>query len=479
MLGDDQLTCRVCGTKTRSGKDLSRHIKKIHNINSRQYTVDYILGGIEPKCPVCGTTPRYVAFSFKKFCKEHSREASAAGGRVGGRAEAWNKGKTKDTDDRVKKQAESMASVLNPFYGKAHSVETKRKISQTKTLGSSSIEERVSLRAHEFELVTPLEDYWSRQQQYLDFKCKTCGTIQPKTLQAFERGSRCYKCFPESKSNWELEVFEFVKSMCSDAVSGDRTVLSPKEIDVFVPSLSVGFECHGLYWHSESSPKGEEFDKREHLNKLISAKKRGVKLYQFFEDEWRDKRKIVESIIKHRLHKSDVNIGARTLAVSEMSSSEQRSFFDSTHISGYVPAKFGVCLKSREGTIVAGLSVRSPRNTKKYGDVLEVARFSTLSGFNVIGGLNRLVSAVSAKAETCSRLMTYVDKRIGDGHGYLKCGFVEVSDTDIDFWYTDNVFRYDRFKFRSQHGKSEKEIANDSRVSRIYGCGSLVMTRDV
>jgi hypothetical protein len=68
-----------------------------------------------------------------------------------------------------------------------------------------TIEERILERSKEFKLITNLEEYRSRQQQYLKFECVKCGEVQPKTLQAFERGSRCYKCYPVGKSNWESD----------------------------------------------------------------------------------------------------------------------------------------------------------------------------------------------------------------------------------------------------------------------------------
>lgn len=472
----EEFSCKICGMSLKSGKDLSNHIKKQHGIDSQTYTVQHLLGGIAPSCPICGVTPRYVAFSFKKYCKDHASEASVAGGRIGGKAEAWNRGKTKETDDRIQKIAVTMSGSGNHFFGKTHTQDTRRQISLTKTLGSETLESRILSRSAEFELVTSLEDYWSRQQQYLEFKCKSCGTIQPKTLQAFERGSRCYKCFPVSKSNWELEVYSHIKSLCPDAISGDRTIISPKEIDIYVSSLKVGFECHGLYWHSESSPKGETFDKRSHLNKMTASLEKGVLLYQLFEDEWRDKRDIIESLIAHRLHKSLYAVGGRSLAIDTMSSEEQKEFFDKTHVAGYVPARYALCLRDKSGTAIACMSIRTPRNSEKYRNMYEVARFSTLPHYNVVGGLAKLIkhSLDLSKKDGMMGLMTYVDRRLGDGHGYMKCGFEKVAETDVDFWYTDNILRYDRFKFRACGGKTEKEVASNARVSRIYGCGSSV-----
>ena len=131
-----------------------------------------------------------------------------AGGSKGGHAPAWNRGKTKDTDARLALQSAKVSGSGNHFYGKQHSPDTIQRISIKKTLATSSIEERLFQRQSELRLLTPLEEYHSRQAQYLIFECVKCGEQQPKTLQAFERGSRCYRCHPIGKSN--LESLEFV-----------------------------------------------------------------------------------------------------------------------------------------------------------------------------------------------------------------------------------------------------------------------------
>jgi len=402
------------------------------------------------------------------------------GGARGGKAEAWNKGQTKDTDPRIKRQSESMTGEGNPFYGRRHTRETLEKLSLSKMLETSTLKERLLERQSEFILITPLEEYISRQEQYLKFQCNRCGEVQPKTLQAFERGSRCYKCHPFSKSNWELEVFTFVQSLAPDVISGDKKAMSPKEIDVYVPSKKFGIECHGLYWHSEGS-KQEVFDKNKHLEKSVLAAKNGIKLLQIFEDEWRDKRTICESMIRHRLVMDRHRCKTWSTRVVELNTQEQRSFFDSTHIAGYVPSKVTWGLRDKNGIVVAALSLRAPRNGKKYEGYLEIARYSTAIATSVPGGLSKLVKRAK---EWCAKngyrgIMTYVDRRVGEGGGYKSVGFSFLGSTTIDYWYTDNQLRYDRFKFRAKGGKSERQIEIEARVSRIYGCGSHIYVIDL
>ena len=122
----------------------------------------------------------------------------------------------------------------------------------TKQLGSVDVLNRVMSRNKDFEILTPIEEYFNRQRQYLDFKCKKCDFVCKKTLQSFERGSLCPECYPINKSAAEIEIFEFVKSLGFDSViSGDRNSIKPKEIDISLKQKNFGIEYNGLYWYSD------------------------------------------------------------------------------------------------------------------------------------------------------------------------------------------------------------------------------------
>lgn len=473
-----ELKCFECGEHFETGKKLSNHFKKIHGLTSEEYAIKHVHNNVRPMCANCGDSTRFVSAlaGYKSYCVKCKNIVAKVSGKKGGKLKkTWNKGETKETNEKIAQLAIRSQGEGNPFFGQQHTDETRMRISTSKLLKDTDIWTRLNQRKDEFELITSISDYVSRQRQYLEFKCVKCGTIQPKTLQAFERGSRCYTCHPISKSNWELEVYNFVKLISSDAVSGDRSVISPKEIDIYVPSKKFGIECHGLYWHSEGSPRGETIDKRTHLKKLELAQAVSVRLLQLFEDEWRDKKIICQSMIRHRLGVTEHKIGARNLNVVKLTSSERKLFFENSHISGDVPASQAWGLK-RDDKIFAAISVRKPRQAKKYPETLEVARYSTCPNYSVPGGLQKLFKEVfkHARSEGIKKIMTYVDKRIGDGHGYKKSGFDLVGSTGIDYSYTDNELRYDRFSFRAQGEMSETQIVKEAKVSKIYGCGSYV-----
>tara|TARA_R100000773_G_C4169417_1_gene83742 strand:+ start:38 stop:460 length:423 start_codon:yes stop_codon:yes gene_type:complete len=140
------MKCIICEFEG-EGKKFSNHLQKEHKISSKEYTLQYLRKDYNG-CISCGEETRYVAFNFKKYCKDCSKIAMKEGGRKGGKSSAWNKGKTKSDDPRIK----GLCGENNSFWGKKHSEETKNRISMTKQLGSIEVLKRIMSRNEEFEI---------------------------------------------------------------------------------------------------------------------------------------------------------------------------------------------------------------------------------------------------------------------------------------------------------------------------------------
>ena len=465
-------SCRICGHES-SGKDLANHIRKAHGLSSEQYCIDLIYGGKRPACPVCSEPTRYVSFSFKKYCKEHSSLAFKEGGSKGGAAPSWNKGKTHQDDPRIK----VFSGENNPFWGRKHTETTKSRISSSKTLNRWDLQERFDSRRADFDVQTPIEEYRSRQSQYLQFVCKTCGELNPKTLQAFERGSLCQKCFPNTSSKAEVEIADWIGSLGFAVERCNRKIIAPKELDISTPEKKFAVEFNGLYWHSEFSPSG--ISKGSHLDKTESCLNSGWSLFHIFSDEWEEKSQIIKSMIEHRLGISGFKLNARDCSIRKISTKERREFFNLSHISGDANSLESWGLE-KDGNIVAAISIREPRQ-KKWKGLIEIARYATKPGYHIRGGLTKLMKRVEEFCVSSNRrgIITYSDRRFGEGLGYERSGFNRVGDTGIDYWYTDGKRRFDRFVFRAKDGKSEKALAQESGVARIFGCGSYIWLKEL
>ena len=97
-----------------------------------------------------------------------------------------------------------------------------------------------------------------------------------------------------NKSKGELELFEYIKLHYSSAISGDRNVIAPLELDIFIPEINVGIEYDGDYWHS--LPDMIERDQR----KDAICKDKGIRLIRIKESDWLNnlnmKNKLLEEI---------------------------------------------------------------------------------------------------------------------------------------------------------------------------------------
>jgi len=459
------MKCQLCDFEG-EGKNFSNHLQKVHKLKSKEYTKKYICKDYKG-CLNCGKETRYVAYTFKKYCKDCAKFGMSEGGRKGGKNESWNKGKTKETDCRIK----GYSGESNSFWGKKHSEESLNKMSLIKRLGGKEVLERILKRNKEFEILTPIDEYFSRQRQYLDFKCKKCGFECKKTLQAFERGSLCPKCYPFTKSKAEIEIYEYIVNLrINDVLSNDRSLIKPKEIDILSKQSNFGIEFNGLYWHSDIIDKTTKYDL---LNKTKECKELGVKLMHIYSDEWEYKKNICKSMIKNRLGLCN-KVFARKCKLKQIDKKGFSTFMNDNHISGSVNSSVRLGLYFNEELILV-IGFRKPRQ-KKWKGYYEISRFATKLDYVVVGGLSKLLKFF--KNQVSSKIMTYADRRFGEGLGYEKVGFKYYGDSGIDYWYSDGRNRYDRFIIKTDGEMTEREKAADMGLYKVWGCGSNIWVLD-
>lgn len=469
--------CKICRESFETLKGLSTHLQYKHKLTSEQYTIDYLYEGKRPYCKSCSEYTRYVSFSFKEYCKEHVKEACSVAGKTGGKVKkTWNKGLTKENDIRIYNQSLAVAGSSNHFYGRKHTEFTKKIISKLKTISEEEFNKRIELRSKEFYCLSDYQSYTNRQHTKLKLECVKCFGKQEKTLQAYERGGLCIFCYPFMVSKDEIQVGNYVESLGYQIKRNNRTLISPKELDIVVLDKNFAIEYNGLYWHDV-----EKVGKTHHQEKTKKCKEINYSLFHVFSDEWESKSDIVKSMISSRLRSGNIsNIDARKCSIVELKPQSAHKFFDCSHISGNVPASkyFGL---EYNGDIVAAMSWRVPQQKKKWiksnPDVIEIARYANKLYTNVRGGFSRLlkhsIDAWLIPETGYRRIISYCDLRFGYGNVYLQSGFSCVKeDTGINYWYTDGKIRYPRFKFRATKDKTEKEVAEENKVWKVFGCSN-------
>lgn len=374
----------------------------------------------------------------------------------------WSKGLTADSDVRIAEAAKKRSVTLQ---GKNHwnfltILDVTSRI--TATLGDR------------FDVISGLDDIAERNNNlshHLEIRCRSCGSISSPSVYGVIRHEKkvCLSCRTDASSIPQLEIDDFVRGLIGperSVLTSDRSNPTGYELDVYVPDSSFAVEFNGLYWHSDAVRK----DRSYHNRKSKACRQNGISLLHVFQDEWRDKRQIVESMIVNRLGLSKKE-WARRCDLVELNSKDSKVFFDDNHIDGDTRGTVTYGL-STGGSVVAAIKLRRP-HSKRWVGFLEVARYACARGINVIGGHSRLIKHVMKKHS--ERLISYVDTRFGGtGRHCLSSGMVLDHVSEHSFWWTDRENRYNRLYCKAVDGRTESEEAVRRRLLKIWGCSNLV-----
>lgn len=505
-----EIKCPFCDFTKKQEKTLFKHVQLAHDKNlDEQLYIEIILNGDTEKvlCS-CGCGSRRKWHSWRqgypsKYLRGHNASDDSIfndadfskvmalkrhEGYQSGLYSVWNKGLSNETDSRVSSMHKKAGATRKLHVANGTVIPWQNtcspdirsnwiaKVKGSSRLPFSEVRERVSKLA-EFVLVSDESDYLTRQHSHLKLLCKKCGEIQLSTLKNAEDTPRCYSCHPRESYD-QIEIGKFIESLGFEIRHSARDLISPKEIDIYVPGTSFALEYNGLSFHTENDVENDY-----HYSKTLSCQKINLNLFHVFSDEWRsEKRKIIEGMIRTRLGKPACRLHARKLTHMDVSPTNRKIFFDSCHLDGDVKSTKSFGLVDADRHLVCVLSLRKPRQ-KKYSDCIEIARFASIPGFIIPGALSKLMTKVRtwSKESGFKRILTYADLRLGTGESYVKVGFKDIGKTVNRFWWTDKSKRYDRFLFRadSSRGMTEKQVATEAGVFRIYGCPNRTFIMDL
>lgn len=273
----------------------------------------------------------------------------------------------------------------------------------------------------------------------------------------------------KGKSQIEQSIQDFVATLVNDAIFNDKSTLSGKELDVFVPSKKVAIEIDGLVWHCSKFKK----DYPVQLSaKTDLCEQSGIRLIHFYDDEIRFKLPIVKSIISAALGKYQKKIYARKCVLKEVDRKTGDEFFEKNHLSGTARASEYIGLFYND-ELVQCASFGKNRFTKEKR--CELIRMASLLNTQVVGGFSKIMSTV----DECE---SYVDRRIYNGSGYLASGWTLVEKTKNGYYYTDFNKRYPRQMFMkckllkkwpdADLSLREEDICKSHGFYQIFNCGN-------
>ena len=407
--------------------------------------------------------------------------AKIAAANTGNKLSEEHREKLRAAISRRKERGEYVA----PMAGKTLSDDHKKKLADAMRVNNHmTVKKMENLRrvCEENDLdIVAVDGPW------VNLTCRVCSEQFRFSAQMFNASSDrlsdyCPRCHPREQctSKGEKSLVDFIRSSYNGRiVENDRQVLGGKEIDVLIPDLNLGIEYTGLYWHAEK----QNPEKKHLLWKKQFAHKQGVRLVTIFEDEWLNRREIVESRIVGMLGLHTTKVNARDTTVGKLLPREKNDFFDRCHLQGHDVSHVAFGLFHEDGKLVAAMSFKRT-NMSKGGDgsAWEISRFCTELGMRVVGGAGKLLAHFRKEFDDGSPIISYADSRWSDGGLYKSLGFEFVEATPPSYWYMEcykiRKHRSTMMKHRllsefdADPSMTEWEIAQSLGYDRIWDCGT-------
>lgn len=267
----------------------------------------------------------------------------------------------------------------------------------------------------------------------------------------------------------EKQLAEFIESLDVTIERNNRTLISPKELDIYIPSHKLAIEYCGVYWHSEGMGK----DRNYHKQKYEACAQQGIRLLTIFDTEWETNRNIVEAKLISIMGLATERVYARNCSIIEISHSQKKEFLNKHHIQGTGPGGITYGLEYK-GDVVAVMTFVS---TQK-----EVVLNRYATSVNVVGGFSKLLKHFQ-RNHKWSRMVSFADRRWSNGGVYTRTGWTLEHIIPPEYKYIIGNQPQHKFAFRRK--ALEKKLANfDPLLSewenmkahgydRIWDCGKL------
>ena len=288
-------------------------------------------------------------------------------------------------------------------------------------------------------------------------------------------------------SNKEKELVKFLKEIYTgEIVENTKSVIKPKELDIYIPDIKLAIEFNWIYWHSEF--KGEK-ERNYHLMKSNMCSDKWIRLIHVFEDEWDNKNEICRTrilyiilnslsiykldkskFISENVEKNEI-IYWRKCEINEISTADKNEFLTRYHIQWTDNSSIKLWLFYKDRLIWV-MTFSKPNISKWWHDTIdwkfELSRFALRKWFQVVGWASKMFEYF-IKNYNPSEVYSYADRRWNTGAVYLNLGFEFDRETDINYWYIIDNERVHRYNYRKnillkkypEYNTKINEITND------------------
>ena len=273
-------------------------------------------------------------------------------------------------------------------------------------------------------------------------------------------------------------------------VQRDRSLIGPKELDIYLPEHNLAVEYCGMYWHSHADREDERKNKHKHAEKHRLCAEKGIRLITLYETEWLEHPETVKRMLRNAVGATRGKLMARKCQTGKPTPQEARAFYERYHPQGgaghgehyglYYKGKLVACMRFTFGVNDRGSSAKTRQWTlSRYATRLPVA-----------GAASRLFKAF-VREQQPPEVKSFSDNRWFGGTMYAQLGFDLEAEVQPDYqvWSMKTGLRpkshYQRRvlqKRLGEHGiedhfdpltdpRTEAEMTYFMGARRIYDCG--------
>jgi hypothetical protein len=275
----------------------------------------------------------------------------------------------------------------------------------------------------------------------------------------------CTKCNPIDKhqSGKEIKLYNLIKSLYNGEIIQNFKI-NKQEIDIYLPSLNLGFELNGIWWHCDKF-KNKNF----HKEKSEFFSEEGIRVIHIWEDDFDNKFFIIKSQIINLIGLSS-KIWARKCKVKEVTDTNLiRLFLDENHIQGYVNSNLKLGLYYNDELVSLMTFDHLEGRKRMLENEWNLNRFCNKLEHSVIGGASKLLRYFIDNYSV-KRVISYADRDWSSGGLYQKLGFNKVSESRPDYKYLVGDKRVHKSNFKkSITGLSESNLD----IHKVWDCGKI------
>jgi len=274
-----------------------------------------------------------------------------------------------------------------------------------------------------------------------------------------------------STSKAEIQIADYIKTLGVIPIKTRSVLPNRLELDLYMQQHSFAVEHCGLYWHNE-----HRLPPSYHAMKTKLAKMQGIQLFTLFEDEWIERRSVLESMIAHKLKGTPNKIYARRCTVGVIDNKQAKRFFETTHIQG-APGTIKLAVGLYYESELVGCMSFGKHHRSNTGVILQ--RLSFKLNTSVVGGASKLFKYAQQQPFCVgSDIITWSDERYATGNVYKQLGFTESDAVPADYFYVKGQRRYPKQRFQKRFTGcpvdiTEKQHAESNGFTRIWDCGKI------